>query len=205
MGSENIRLIGITGILGAGKTTIGRLLAKKAGFVFIEEEFAENPYLVAFHKGETDFFACQMWFFERDRDRYEKGLAALEGGAKGVVVDKPFFENRAYNQMAPLTEEQRNFFDHAIDDLVLKYRMPDVLVDIETPTSLIMQRVSGRGREAEQSMPQSYIEGLQEQRERFKSMRPKMRTVSIDADLHDFVKNPAEIDQLAKIIFETKE
>lgn len=199
--TNDIRFIGITGVLASGKSTVGRLLAHRIGFQFVEEEFAENPHLAAFHRGESDFKACQTWFFERDRDRYAHAVSLLQSGVPGVILDKPFFENRAYNHVAPLTDEQKAFFDRAIDELLPTFPMPDVLVDMEASTNSIMQRVSRRGREAEQAMSSSYIEALQAERYRFKALRPPIRTVTVAAEAHDFIDDPKEISRLIEVIF----
>jgi deoxyadenosine/deoxycytidine kinase len=193
--------IGITGILGSGKTTLGKLLAEKLGFEFVEEEFEENPHLAAFHSGDTDFLACHTWFFERDKDRYLKALQLLASDVRGVVIDKPFFENRAYNLVAPLTDQQRSFFNAAIDSLLRLLTLPDVLIDLEASTSLIMQRAANRDRTHEQAMPFDYVESLQQARTIVKPKRPDIRTLSFSADDYDFVNNSPFVDSLIEMIF----
>jgi deoxyadenosine/deoxycytidine kinase len=194
------KLIGITGILGAGKTTLGKLLAEYLGHTFIEEEFEENPHFAAFHTGQSDFFACQRWFFERDLARYQQSLASLKSAA-GVVLDKPFFENRAYNEVAPLTEKQKQFFNTEIDQVVANYTMPDVLVDLEISTELAMHRIQARRRSVEQSISIEYVVNLQKAREHYKKERTSIPVVQVQADEHDFMNDPAEVRQLASMIF----
>lgn len=195
------KFIGVTGILGAGKTTIGKLLAQHLGYTFTEEEFEENPHLATFHSGQSDFFACQTWFFERDLARYQRALEALKSGTAGVVIDKPFFENRAYNEVAPLTKDQKQFFNEEIDRLVAEYPMPDVLVDVEISTKLVMDRIQARGRGGERNIPLEYVVGLQKARHDYKKSREIIQTVYVVADGHDFINDPTEIRRLGYVIF----
>jgi deoxyadenosine/deoxycytidine kinase len=193
-------LIAITGPIAAGKTTIGRLIANRLGFTFIEEEFDENLHLKTYHKGECDFFACQMWFMEHDLARYLRAVALSK--TVGVVLDKPFFENLAYNNVAPLTPEQKLACNKIIMQWLQSRLIPHALIDITISLELMTERIAVRGRGFEQDISLPYIEALLLEREKQKQSLPPIPVVSINADTQDFL---VESQHLEELVFQLKD
>jgi deoxyguanosine kinase len=193
---NRVPFIAITGPLASGKSTIGKMLANRLGFEFIEEQFEENPHLKTFHLGQCDFLACQTWFMEKDYVRYEHAIQLMQSGAHGVLLDKPFFDNYAYNNAAPLNDEEREFCNAMVDRQCSIGIFPDLLVDVVASPDLIMRRIADRGRELEESIRREYIETLLLEREKQIQRRPHMPSIRVIADNQDFITSLTELDRL---------
>ena len=69
--------IAIEGNIGAGKTTLAHLLAKKLNARLILEEFADNPFLPKFYENPSQYaFPLELFFmaerFKQLKDRLHK-------------------------------------------------------------------------------------------------------------------------------------
>lgn len=66
------KYITVTGPIASGKTTLGSKIAAELGYVFIPEDFEDNPFLAKYNAGEGGFYDAEMWFPERDFSRHQR-------------------------------------------------------------------------------------------------------------------------------------
>ena len=70
----NYHFIAIEGNIGAGKTTLAHLLAKKYNARLILEEFADNPFLSKFYENPAQYAFPLELFFMAERYKQLKEL-----------------------------------------------------------------------------------------------------------------------------------
>jgi deoxyguanosine kinase len=193
---EQAAKIVITGPTASGKSTVGRMLAEHFQIEFIEEEWQDNPYLEAFSKGLSSFLQAELWFIQRDFDRYARAFDLVENQNKGVVLDKPFYENYTYVAIAPLTDPERKMCREMLDDLSGQITKPDALIDVQASTDLILQRIKSRGRAVEQSLTREWFDSFALAHLAEKEKWPAIPTVDVVADERDFLAQPEELTLL---------
>lgn len=95
-------LIWVEGIIGAGKSTFSREIAKRLQLRLIEEPVEDNPYLGPFYQDpKTHAFGMQVFLLHR---RYAiQQLASLEatgvGGYQGAIIDRSLSGDRVFAKL----------------------------------------------------------------------------------------------------------
>src|SRR5947209_14574375 len=84
------RFLAIAGNIGAGKSTLTRLLAERFGWQPFYEAVADNPYLTDFYRDmRTWSFHSQIYFLSR-RLRHHRELLDQPGS---IVQDRSVYED----------------------------------------------------------------------------------------------------------------
>ena len=73
---ETLRYIAVEGVIGAGKTTLARMLARRTGARLVLEEFDENPFLPSFYQDPARWAFQTQLAFLASRFRQQEDLAA---------------------------------------------------------------------------------------------------------------------------------
>ena len=60
--TKELRYIAIEGVIGAGKTTLAKMLAEKYSSRLILEKFDENPFLTRFYENKKDTHFIRKYF-----------------------------------------------------------------------------------------------------------------------------------------------
>lgn len=192
------RLITITGPTASGKSTIGKLLADYFNFEFIEEQWSDNPYLDAFNRREGRFIDAEKWFIEKDFLRYQYAKDLLRKGISGVVLDKPFYENYTYVQIAPMTNPEKVQCNELLDNLSVSVDPPDLLIDIKARASLILCRIAMRGRVVESALTYNWFEQFSVAHEELRYKWPSINTIELSAERDDFITDISKLPRLAE-------
>lgn len=155
-------LIWIEGVIGAGKTTFAREIAKRLNLRMIEEpvgggEGQENPYLEKFYKDPKRYaFGMQMFLLHK---RYAmQQLASFEatgvGGYDGAALDRSISGDRVFAKML-CQEGHIELLDFATYEMAYNYMCrtllpPTLLVflDVQPKTAFDRMKIRNRGAEA---------------------------------------------------------
>ena len=95
-----MKYIAIEGNIGAGKTTLAKLLSKKLKARLVLEEFADNPFLEKFYEDQERFaFSVEMAFLA---DRYQQisdDLSQLDLFKDFIVSDYDVFKSLIFSKL----------------------------------------------------------------------------------------------------------
>jgi deoxyadenosine/deoxycytidine kinase len=167
-GKEDRRMIMLEGNIGAGKTTIGRMMAASGGFGFIEEPtsmwregFAANMLQLFYQDPHRWAFTFQICAFNTRAKTWQEVLALNDHSR--VVLERSIFSDRfvfAENcyRTGLMSAAEYQLYCGLWDFLASNYCVqPDLVLYLRTPAEVCMERVSGRGRTEETGITLDYL------------------------------------------------
>lgn len=185
--------IAISGNIGSGKSSLTRLLSERYGLRPVYEPYAENPYLEDFYRDMRRYsFHSQVYFLSK---RLEQHLT-LVNGAMYVIQDRTVFEDAgvfARNLFETGQMEARDWqtYQGLYRGILPALRVPDLLIHIEASVPTLLGRIRGRGRDYEQRIPLSYLEGLNRLYADFVAAYDHSPVIRVPGDTLDFVHDRA--------------
>ena len=187
--------IAIAGNIGAGKTTLTKLLAKHFKWEPHYESVDENPYLDDFY-GEMErwSFNLQVYFLN---SRFRQILELRDKG-NDIIQDRTIYEDSqifAPNLHAMGLMTNRDFSNYSsLFELMEKLvTPPDLLIYLRADISSLVSNIHKRGRDYENSISIDYLSRLNERYEAWISKYSKGKLLIIDVDNLDFVKNQEDL------------
>lgn len=194
--------IAIAGNIGAGKTTLTKLLAKHYKWEAQLEDVVDNPYLDDFYNQmERWSFNLQVYFLN---SRFRQVLQIRESG-KNIIQDRTIYEDAhifAPNLHAMGLMTNRDFENYkALFDLMESLvKGPDVLIYLRSTIPNLVKQIHKRGREYENSISIDYLSRLNERYEAWIHGYDKGKLLIIDVDALDFVDNPEDLGRVINTI-----
>ena len=194
--------IAIAGNIGAGKTTLTKLLAKHYRWQAHFEEVLENPYLDDFyHEMERWSFNLQIYFLY---NRFSQILDIQKSGKK-IIQDRSIYED-AYifapnlHSMGLLTKRDFENYKNMFSLMEKLVKGPDIMIYLRSSISKLVENIQLRGREFENSISIDYLSRLNERYEAWVQNYDKGKIISIDVDKVNFVGDPKAFGDVISLI-----
>lgn len=187
--------IAIAGNIGAGKTTLTKLLAKHFKWEAQLEDVVDNPYLDDFYNQmERWSFNLQVYFLN---SRFRQ-VAQIRESGKDIIQDRTIYEDAhifAPNLHAMGLMTNRDFENYrSLFDLMESFvEGPDLLIYLRSSIQNLVAQIHKRGRDYENSISIDYLSRLNERYEAWISTYDKGNLLIIDVDNLDFVSNPEDL------------
>ncbi|WP_228852529.1 deoxynucleoside kinase [Aegicerativicinus sediminis] len=187
--------VAVAGNIGAGKTTLTKLLAKHYNWEAQLEDVVDNPYLDDFYNQmERWSFNLQVYFLN---SRFRQILQIHKSG-RDIIQDRTIYED-AYifapnlHAMGLMTnrdfENYRTLFD-LMESLV---KGPDLLIYLRSTIPNLVAQIHKRGRDYENSISIDYLSRLNERYEAWIHGYDKGNLLIVDVDNIDFVTKPEDL------------
>jgi deoxyadenosine/deoxycytidine kinase len=189
------RYIVVEGVIGAGKTSLARMLQERLQAKLVLEEVEENPFLKDFYKDRERFaFQTQMHFLF-SRFQQQRNLRQLELFSERTVSDYLFQKDRIFASLN-LSERELTLYDRLVGWLELEVMPPDVVVYLQAHPDTLMRRIAKRGRPYEKDMDANYIKQLNEAYNHFFFHYVQAPLLVVNTNSIDFVNNPDDFADL---------
>ncbi len=190
--------VAIAGNIGAGKTTLTRLLAKHYNWEAHFESVDENPYLDDFY-GEMErwSFNLQVYFLN---SRFRQILNILEGN-KSIIQDRTIYEDAHIfapnlHAMGLMTNRDFSNYSSLFELMERLVQPPDLLIYLRASISTLVDQIHKRGREYENSISIDYLSRLNERYEAWITKYTKGKLLIVNVDNLDFVDNPEDLGKI---------
>ncbi len=198
--------IAIAGNIGSGKTTLTKMLVKRYGWTPRFEPVDVNPYLEDFYADMNRWsFNLQVYFLnKRFRDVVEIGRSN-----DTIIQDRTIFEDAcifAPNLHAQGYMSDRDFqnYKELFDLMMSLVDLPDLMIYIRSSIPTLINQISKRGRDYEQSIRIDYLKGLNDRYEEWIAGY-KGKLLIIDGDNTKFEANPQDFlkitDQIDSLLY----
>ena len=187
--------VAVAGNIGAGKTTLTKLLAKHFKWEPQLEDVVDNPYLDDFYNQmERWSFNLQVYFLN---SRFRQ-VAQIRESGKDIIQDRTIYEDAhifAPNLHAMGLMTNRDFENYrSLFDLMESFvEGPDLLIYLRSSIQNLVAQIHKRGRDYENSISIDYLSRLNERYEAWIHGYDKGNLLIIDVDPLDFVANPEDL------------
>ena len=193
------RYIVVEGVIGAGKTSLARMLSERFTARLVLEEVEENPFLKDFYRDRARYaFQTQMHFLF-SRYQQQRGLRLLELFSERLVADYLFQKDRIFAGLN-LSERELALYERLVGWLELDVMRPDVVVYLQASPDTLLDRIARRGRPYEKEMERDYLRQLNEAYNHFFFHYVDSPLLVVNTNGIDFVNNPDEFSDLERRI-----
>lgn len=188
----------IAGNIGAGKTTLTKLLAKHYKWVPNYEDVDDNPYLNDFYEDMQRWsFNLQVYFLN---SRFDQVLN-IRKNEKTVIQDRSIYEDAyifAPNLHAMGLMSTRDFENYFTLFKLMSSLIdpPDLLIYLRASVPRLVEQIQQRGRKYENSIRLDYLKRLNERYEAWINNYTLGKLLVIDVDNSDFRNNPEDLSDV---------
>jgi len=182
--SENFELsyVSLSGIIGAGKSTLATKLSKKLEMGLYLEKVADNDILELFYKDMGKYsFTLQISLLTQ---RY-KQQHLITWSDNGCVQDRSFYEDLAFarvlNKMGKMSDIDLKIYEELFFTMIKTMNHPTVIVHLDVSPEIALDRIQKRGRKSEKGITLEYLKMLNhEYKEILKIMNKQTKVVIVD-------------------------
>ncbi len=192
----------VEGNIGAGKTTLSRMLAEDFGKRLILEQFSDNPFLPFFYENPDRYaFPVELFFMTERHKQLQEELSQPQLFEEGFVADYFFWKTLLFakNNLKP---EEYRLFQRLFNILNKNFPKPDLLVYLHRPVDGLLDNIRKRGRGFEQNMESAYLTQIQQAYFDFFKTSNEVPVVVLDVEAVDFVQFPAHYDEIVNLLRE---
>ncbi|PIP72550.1 MAG: deoxynucleoside kinase [Nitrospinae bacterium CG22_combo_CG10-13_8_21_14_all_47_10] len=189
------RFIAVEGAIGAGKTSLVKLLEKKYGARVILEENDSNPFIAKFYEDqETYSFQTQIFFLLSRYNQYME-LAQRDLFNSVVVIDYLFQRDKIFAQLN-LEDHEYRLYEQIFSLIGSKTPKPDLVIFLQASTEVLLERVSKRNRDYEAFMDPDYLDSVNKAFNNFFFYYSDTPLLVINTNEIDFVEKKCDLEEL---------
>lgn len=186
--------IAIAGNIGAGKTTLTKMLAKHYGWEPRFESVGFNPYLEDYYSDIKRWsFSLETYFL---KERF-KDMLAITKSENTIVQDRSIFEGvyvfvtNNYKR-GDLSERDYESYMELFGHMKRMMQLPDLMIYLRKTVPSLIAQIQKRGREYEKGMQIDYLKDLNERYEDFIFNHYEGKVLVVESDGLDFENCPAD-------------
>ena len=191
------RYVVVEGPIGVGKTSLARRLARSFGSELVLEQGDENPFLERFYRNpRAAAFQTQLYFlFQRARQIQDLRQADLFERVR--VADYLLDKDRLFARLT-LDDEEFALYEQVYERLAIDAPVPDLVVYLQAPVEILLERIARRGIQYEQIIERRYLERLVESYSRFFLEYDVAPVLMVNASEIDLVGSDADYASLLR-------
>lgn len=194
--SPNV-LIGISGIIGVGKSTLTESLGKILSWDVVKEPVESNEYLCKFYEDMEKYaFPMQVYLLNH---RFRQHQQMVWSG-KSMVQDRTIYEDVIFAKMlhdGGLMEDlDFNTYVQLFNNMTNFLHRPDLIIYLDVEPSEALRRVRERSRSCETKMSLEYLTELRNGYEEWlKDVRDRIPVLRLDWNTY---MDPEKVASLIK-------
>jgi deoxyguanosine kinase len=160
--------LAVEGPIGVGKTTLAERLASRLDATTILED-ADNPFLADFYNDRPGAALQAQLFYLLNRHRQLTGLRQADLFLQTTVCDYLFDKDKIFAYLN-LDDNELFIYQRLFDLLARDIPVPDLVVYLQAPTEILLERLARRTEDAEDTAPrpdEDYVRELNEAYQHF--------------------------------------
>lgn len=205
MHTPSDHFIAIAGNIGAGKSTLTRMLAQSFGWQPFYEANAENPYLADFYSDMQRWSFQSQIFFLSKRLEHHRQLVEYPGS---VVQDRTVYEDaeifaRNLHEQGTLSERDWETYCNLYHAVSAFLPPPDLVIYLRAEVDTLLKHIEQRGRTFEQQIAPDYVTRLNNLYHNWIEDWTACPVLVVSMDAMDFEHNPTHYERIVEQIRDT--
>jgi len=193
------RFIAVEGPIGVGKTSLTKRLAETFNYELLLENAEENPFLDRFYQNPRQHaLATQLFFlFQRAQQIADSRQSDLFEPVR--VSDFLIDKDRLFAELN-LEKDEYELYHKVYQHLVIDAPKPDLVIYLQAPTEVLLQRIQKRGIPSEQMIESEYLNQLNRAYTEFFHYYSDSKLLIVNSAEIDLVANDEDYEQLVTYI-----
>jgi len=196
----NLRYIAVEGCIGAGKTTLARMLGETLGAQVVLEKFEENPFLRDFYRDPERYAFQTQIFFLLTRYKQQQELMQADLFHRFLITDYIFEKDKIFAYLN-LQDEELKLYETLVSSIQHSIVAPDIVIYLQSTVPRLLHNIKQRNRSYESEMPKDYIRDLNEAYNYFFFRYRATPLLIVNGAEMDFVAEQSQYEDLLRAIF----
>jgi deoxyadenosine/deoxycytidine kinase len=194
--------VAVAGNIGAGKSSLTRLLSARYHLEPVYEAVDENPYLEDFYRDMKRYaFHSQMFFLAT---RLRQHLLQVNPGRR-VIQDRTVYEDAAVfarhlHERGVLDDRDHRSYRTMYEAVSAALRPPDLLIYLRADLATLRRHIRQRGRAYEEGIEDAYLQGLDALYETWVASYDLSPVAVVPAAELDFVHRDDDRDRVLELV-----
>ena len=155
---SNKKYIAVEGAIGVGKTTLVKRISDSIKCETMFENYADNPFLKTFYDSNSDnSFSTQLYFLLK---RLEQSKLFINN--TNLTISDFYFGKDDLFAKLNLNEIEYSMYCEIREKLNFNPPIPDLIIYLQAPTDVLIDRIKKRNLSFESKMKKKYIESVNE-------------------------------------------
>lgn len=197
------RYITVEGCIGVGKTTLARNIAQLFNYDMLLEQPEENPFLERFYRDPKSTALPTQLFFLFQRANQLQSLRQDDIFEPVRVADFLIEKDQLFARTT-LDDDELNIYRQVYDKLVINAPRPDLVIYLQAPLDVLLDRIRQRGISAEQYITTDYLKALNDAYTEFFHFYDGAPLLIVNAKDLNLAKNRDHFKQLVEYILTIK-
>lgn len=189
------RYIVVEGPIGVGKTSLAKRLAQSFNYETLLERSEDNPFLERFYQQPRQLALATQLFFLFQRAAQIQQLRQDDLFEPVRVADFLIEKDRLFARQN-LDQDEYQLYENVYEHLTIDAPVPDLVIYLQAPVEVLMQRIQIRGIAAEQLIGEPYLRSLIAAYTEFFHYYDKSALLMVNGSELDFVNNEADYELL---------
>jgi len=190
-----ISSIAIEGNIGVGKTSLSRLMVRRAGGRLIEENVDDNPFLERFYEDMGDYALQAQLVFLLNRYKQQMALSQPDLFDDLVVMDYIFDRDRIFANVN-LSDDELVLYERIAGELEAKLVRPDLVLYLQASSEVLFERIQMRGKGFERTISRDYLDALNDAFNHYFFNYNHGPLLIVNTDAMDFVGDERQFQDL---------
>ena len=195
------KYISVEGNIGAGKTSLTKIISEKYQINGLFENYISNPYLKSFYKNPKKYSYDVETYFLKERIKSLQDLWEKKNNDEALISDYSIFKSLIFSK--------QNLNSSSLKKYILEYhkglsliKKPNLIIYLDASPGFLLDRIKKRGREFEQNISEIYLNNIEEGYKNFFINNHTLKVLFYDVSDKDFINKDYDLNELLKTVYD---
>jgi len=196
---DKYRYIVVEGPIGAGKTSLARVMGERVGSSVLLEDPDANPFLPGFYQDRARYALPAQLYFLFQRARQVRALTQPDLFARVTIADFMLEKDPLFARVT-LNDDELTLYEQVYASLKPQAPTPDLVIYLQASPETLIERVRRRRVAYERNIADEYLVRLAESYARFFYRYDAAPVLTVNSENLNFVDQPGDFDLLLERI-----